>query len=338
MAGGPRREISRRRGTAPARRSRAEVRHRRRQRRQGETPGRNFRQGLHAVDSRRLRRLRPGQLRPRLPLHRNGRTRGRVRRFRRQHACLSLVGGRVAGLAEGRRRARRRGARRLQAAHAALPHALRIDTDLRAHGVPLMPRLQGIRNAALAACVGACCAMADTPVENVDHFGRLPGQTVEILPGELFDEFHAERARPVLGYKDGETWRALVCAEECRLEWVKIRTHATTVQPYDGEPIAGETMTLDHRPDGTLIALFRDLPGKPQAKPPTTLHAGMQQYPAARSPGSMEIDIPRNGEPPLRVTPRLPRDDPGALNIWLEGGPQRQLLGAVPLDGIVGFA
>ena len=201
-----------------------------------------------------------------------------------------------------------------------------------------MPRLQAIRNAALAACVGACCAMADTPVENVDHFGRLPGQTVEILPGELFDEFHAEQARPVLGYKDGETWRALVCAQECRLEWVKIRTHATTVQPYDGEPIAGETMTLDHRPDGTLIALFRDLPGKPQAKPPTTLHAGMQQYPAARSPGSMEIDIPRNGEPPLRVTPRLPRDDPGALNIWLEGGPQLQLLGAVPLDGIVGFA
>jgi len=191
------------------------------------------------------------------------------------------------------------------------------------------------RTPCLFLMIAAACAAADA--DTADAFGRAANQSIHILPAELFAADQRDHGLPSLGYVNRERWQALVCGDKCSLVEVRLLTRAVEVTPYDSEPVPGQTLDLDEKPRGTLIALLRGLPDDAKSSPETKLHAGVGPYPPPRTRGSLEIDIPDSGG--ARIVPRLPR---GAapetpLNVYLEAGGRRQLLDTLQVDAVVGY-
>ncbi len=190
----------------------------------------------------------------------------------------------------------------------------------------------------LSALAAVPAALADeAPYE---WFARLPGETIRILPGELFDRAHAAQVLPLLGYADREEWLALTCREHCTLVPVELRTQPATVTPAGSDTaLSGQTLALERKPEGVLIAVLRGLPGKFRRRPDTRLHGGMASYPRPGSRGTLEIGISGGRGDRARIVPRLPRDATyeTPLSYYLEADGKRQLLGSVSESEIAGY-
>jgi hypothetical protein len=160
-----------------------------------------------------------------------------------------------------------------------------------------------------------------------------PGIT--LLPGEI-PTAQFSQGVPDLGYDPSWEWQALVCSRGCELVAVKLRMTAVKVSQYDGGPLPGHVYSVEGKATAKPLALLRGLEVA-RATPRTWLHAGLAQYPPSSTPGTMEIDIPADGDG-ARVVPRYAGEIHGTptLKIYLETRTHRQLLGQIPVDAVVG--
>ena len=168
-------------------------------------------------------------------------------------------------------------------------------------------------------------AQADNP--RYDYTPHLIGP-VRVLPANIIKEFRGVKGLGLTktAYKNGETWQALVCGNECSLQPVVLNVRSEILLKYFNDTVTGQRLSIAKPPTGELIALFQGLPPTAAVKSPTTLlHRGLTKYPGSGRPGSLEIGIPPFGSEKLRIVPRLVNDR--TVRVYLESDRHRQRLG-----------
>lgn len=168
-------------------------------------------------------------------------------------------------------------------------------------------------------------AQADNP--RYDYTPHLTGP-VRVLPSTVVKEFRGVKGLGLTNtaFKNGETWLALVCSNECSLQPVVLNVRSEILLKYFNDTVTGQRLSITKPPTGELIALFQGLPPTVAVKsPPTLLHRGMAKYPGSGRPGSLEIGIPSFGSEKLRIVPRLVNDR--IVRVYLESDRRRQRLG-----------
>lgn len=169
-------------------------------------------------------------------------------------------------------------------------------------------------------------AQADNP--RYDYTPHLTGP-VRVLPANVVKEFRGVKGLGLTktAYKNGETWQALVCGNECSLQPVVLNVRSEILLKYFKDTVTGQRLSIAKPPAGELIVLFQGLPPTAAVKSPTTLlHRGMAKYPASGGRGSLEIGFPSFGSEKLRIVPRLTQDN-RTVRVYLESDRQRQRLG-----------